>query len=62
MTAEPFLRIERGTLTDDEIVALTIVLAAAVADDAPNQERAQVHWLPLGRRPAFVPQLSWRAA
>ncbi|MDH6129088.1 acyl-CoA carboxylase epsilon subunit [Kitasatospora sp. GP82] len=61
MTEHAVLRIERGSLTDEELAALTAVLAARIAAlrqaSAPPAVRRVV-----GTRPAYHSPLSWQQA
>jgi hypothetical protein len=64
---EPLVRITRGTLTDDELAALTAVLmarAAAVQQAAPAAHVVEpiARWQRLERRPAYFSPFSWQQA
>ncbi|GAA1152523.1 hypothetical protein F4556_004118 [Kitasatospora gansuensis] len=63
--AEPLLRIVRGTLSDEELAALTAVLmaraaAAHTATAAPVEPIAT--WSRIERRPAYYSPVSWQQA
>ncbi|WP_405017927.1 acyl-CoA carboxylase subunit epsilon [Kitasatospora sp. NBC_00070] len=68
MTAnpEPLLRIVRGTLSDEELAALTAVLLARAA--AAQQAAATAvtepiaTWSRIERRPAYYSPVSWQQA
>ncbi|MFE7562153.1 acyl-CoA carboxylase subunit epsilon [Kitasatospora sp. NPDC057500] len=66
-SAEPLVRIVRGSLTDEELAALTAVLMARAA--AAQQAAATVspvepiaNWQRLERRPAYYSPVSWQWA
>ncbi|MBD0676364.1 acyl-CoA carboxylase epsilon subunit [Kitasatospora sp. NPDC091335] len=64
-SAEPLVRIVRGSLTDEELAALTAVLAARAAAQqaaaaAPVEPIAS--WQRLERRPAYYSPVSWQQA
>ncbi|MGA5818744.1 acyl-CoA carboxylase epsilon subunit [Kitasatospora sp. NPDC094028] len=66
-TAEPLIQIVRGSLSDEELAALTAVLAAraaaaqqATAAAAPMEPIAS--WQRLERRPAYYSPVSWQQA
>ncbi|MCC9310786.1 acyl-CoA carboxylase subunit epsilon, partial [Kitasatospora sp. RB6PN24] len=61
---EPLVRIVRGSLTDDELAALTAVLMARAAAQpavpaAPAVEPI-ARWQRLERRPAYFSPFSWQ--
>ncbi|KQV18599.1 MULTISPECIES: acyl-CoA carboxylase subunit epsilon [unclassified Kitasatospora] len=63
--AEPLLRIVRGTLSDEELAALTAVLMARAAASqhaaaAPAEPIAT--WSRVERRPAYYSPVSWQQA
>ncbi|TQF04935.1 acyl-CoA carboxylase subunit epsilon [Kitasatospora acidiphila] len=64
---EPLVRITRGTLTDDELAALTAVLMAraaavqAVPAASPVVEPI-ARWQRLERRPVYFSPFSWQQA
>ncbi|MER5862408.1 acyl-CoA carboxylase subunit epsilon [Kitasatospora sp. NPDC002040] len=63
--AEPLLRIVRGTLTDEELAALTAVLmarAAAVQTAAVAPAEPIATWSRIERRPAYWSPVSWQQA
>ncbi|MEU8027637.1 acyl-CoA carboxylase subunit epsilon [Streptomyces sp. NPDC049099] len=66
MTDHPFLRVERGQATDEELAAVMVVLLArsgAVADPAEQTPTVQApRWLRLERSAAFCPPHSWQIA
>jgi Acyl-CoA carboxylase epsilon subunit len=68
MTEEtrPFLRIVRGTPDDEELAALTVVLAGLAAADRPSEEPApRSRWADrsvLVRRPLPFGPGAWRAS
>ncbi|MER6394598.1 MULTISPECIES: acyl-CoA carboxylase epsilon subunit [unclassified Kitasatospora] len=66
-SAEPLVRIVRGSLDDEELAALTAVLLAraaaaqqAAAAAAPIEPIAS--WQRLERRPAYYSPVSWQQA
>ncbi|MBV6696318.1 acyl-CoA carboxylase subunit epsilon [Kitasatospora aureofaciens] len=64
-SAEPLVRIVRGSLTDEELAALTAVLMARAAAQqavavAPVEPIAS--WQRLERRPAYYSPVSWQQA
>ncbi|MGW4382620.1 acyl-CoA carboxylase epsilon subunit [Kitasatospora sp. NPDC004531] len=64
---EPLVRIVRGSLTDEELAALTAVLAARAAQAAAvataNQAVEPIAtWSRLERRPAYFSPVSWQQA
>ncbi|MFJ9840717.1 acyl-CoA carboxylase subunit epsilon [Kitasatospora sp. NPDC101155] len=65
-SAEPLVRIVRGSLSDEELAALTAVLMARaaaaqqVAAIAPIEPIAS--WQRLERRPAYYSPVSWQQA
>ncbi|GAA2231219.1 MULTISPECIES: acyl-CoA carboxylase subunit epsilon [Kitasatospora] len=66
-SAEPLVRIVRGSLTDEELAALTAVLMArAAAAQAAAVQTAVVepiaNWQRLERRPAYFSPVSWQQA
>jgi len=66
-STEPLVRIVRGSLTDEELAALTAVLAAraavqqAAAAAAPAVEPI-AKWQRLERRTAYYSPVSWQQA
>ncbi|MEV6208594.1 acyl-CoA carboxylase subunit epsilon [Kitasatospora sp. NPDC051914] len=65
-SAEPLVRIVRGSLTDEELAAVTAVLlaraaAAQQAASAPAVEPI-ASWQRLERRPAYYSPVSWQQA
>ncbi|MFE6051227.1 acyl-CoA carboxylase subunit epsilon [Kitasatospora sp. NPDC056446] len=65
-SAEPLVRIVRGSLTDEELAALTAVLMAraAVAQQAAAASPIEpiANWQRLERRPAYYSPVSWQQA
>ncbi|MFI9360632.1 acyl-CoA carboxylase epsilon subunit [Kitasatospora sp. NPDC053057] len=65
-SAEPLVRIVRGNLSDEELAALTAVLAARAAVAQQAAAAAQVEpiarWQRLERRPAYYSPVSWQQA
>ncbi|MFH9352659.1 acyl-CoA carboxylase epsilon subunit [Kitasatospora sp. NPDC017646] len=65
-SAEPLVRIVRGSLSDEELAALTAVLAARAAVAQQAAAAAQVEpiarWQRLERRPAYYSPVSWQQA
>ncbi|MFD8701680.1 acyl-CoA carboxylase epsilon subunit [Kitasatospora sp. NPDC059648] len=65
-SAEPLVRIVRGSLSAEELAALTAVLAARTAVARPTAAVAQVepiaNWQRLERRPAYYSPVSWQQA
>ena len=65
-SAEPLIRVTRGTLTDEELAALTAVLltraAAAQHAAAPAAIEPIARWQRLERRPAYYSPVSWQQA
>ncbi|MFE9426705.1 acyl-CoA carboxylase subunit epsilon [Kitasatospora sp. NPDC006697] len=64
---EPLVRVTRGSLTDEELAALTAVLMAraAVAQQAtaaPVRLEPIARWQRLERRPAYHSPFSWQQA
>ncbi|GAA5002512.1 acyl-CoA carboxylase subunit epsilon [Kitasatospora paranensis] len=65
-SAESLVRIVRGSLTDEELAALTAVLLSRAA--AAQQARAArsvepiASWQRLERRPAYYSPVSWQQA
>ncbi|MFD0275916.1 acyl-CoA carboxylase subunit epsilon [Kitasatospora sp. NPDC127111] len=66
-SAEPLVRIVRGSLSDEELAALTAVLMARAA--AAQQAATAVapvepiaNWHRLERRPAYFSPVSWQQA
>ncbi|MBP0450713.1 acyl-CoA carboxylase subunit epsilon [Kitasatospora sp. RG8] len=62
---EPLVRIVRGSLSDEELAALTAVLMARAADrqaaaSAPVEPIAT--WQRRERRPAYFSPVSWQQA
>ncbi|MBV2154547.1 acyl-CoA carboxylase epsilon subunit [Kitasatospora sp. SUK 42] len=65
-SAEPLVRIVRGSLSDEELAALTAVLLARAAAGQQASAIAQVepiaNWHRLERRPAYYSPVSWQQA
>ncbi|MER8100828.1 acyl-CoA carboxylase subunit epsilon [Kitasatospora sp. NPDC059811] len=65
-SAEPLVRIVRGSLSDEELAALTAVLMARAAVAQQAAATAQVepiaNWQRLERRPAYYSPVSWQQA
>jgi hypothetical protein len=65
-SAEPLVRIVRGSLTDEELAALTAVLltraAAAQQAGAARAVEPIASWQRLERRPAYYSPVSWQQA
>ncbi|KJK55436.1 acyl-CoA carboxylase epsilon subunit [Saccharothrix sp. ST-888] len=66
-SAEPLVRIVRGSLTDEELAALTaVLLARAAAVQAAAAQTVVVEpiasWQRLERRPAYYSPVSWQQA
>ncbi|MFJ9693356.1 acyl-CoA carboxylase epsilon subunit [Kitasatospora sp. NPDC101183] len=65
-SAEPLVRIVRGSLSVEELAALTAVLAAraAVAQQAAASAPVEpiANWQRLERRPAYYSPVSWQQA
>ncbi|MGK4581429.1 acyl-CoA carboxylase subunit epsilon [Kitasatospora sp. HPMI-4] len=65
-SAEPLVRIVRGSLTDEELAALTAVLMtrAAAAQAAVHTAVVEpiANWQRLERRPAYFSPASWQQA
>ncbi|MEU8920834.1 acyl-CoA carboxylase subunit epsilon [Kitasatospora sp. NPDC048545] len=65
-SAEPLVRIVRGSLTDEELAALTAVLMAraAAAQQAGTASPIEpiANWQRLERRPAYYSPVSWQQA
>ncbi|MER7668029.1 acyl-CoA carboxylase subunit epsilon [Kitasatospora sp. NPDC096128] len=65
-SAEPLVRIVRGSLSDEELAALTAVLMARAAAAQQAAATAQVepiaNWQRLERRPAYYSPVSWQQA
>jgi hypothetical protein len=64
---EPLFRITRGSLTDDELAALTAVLMARAATERQAAAAAPVvepiaRWQRLERRPSYFSPFSWQQA
>ncbi|GAA1969969.1 acyl-CoA carboxylase subunit epsilon [Kitasatospora viridis] len=63
---EPLVRVTRGSLTDEELAALTAVLmarAAAVQAAAPAARIEPIaRWQRLERRPSYFSPFSWQQA
>ncbi|GAB2697810.1 acyl-CoA carboxylase epsilon subunit [Kitasatospora kifunensis] len=63
---EPLLRVTRGSLTDEELAALTAVLLARAAASQQASTLAPVEpiarWRRLERHPAYSSPVSWRQA
>ncbi|MFI9269381.1 acyl-CoA carboxylase subunit epsilon [Kitasatospora sp. NPDC052896] len=67
IAAEPLVKITRGSLTVEELAALTAVLTArAAAAQQASQAVASVEpiarWSRLERRPAYFSPVSWQQA
>ncbi|WP_327067472.1 acyl-CoA carboxylase subunit epsilon [Kitasatospora sp. NBC_01250] len=65
--AEPLVRVTRGTLSDEELAALTaVLLARAAASAAPAAGLAPVEpiarWQRLDRHPVYYSPVSWQWA
>ncbi|GAA2129669.1 hypothetical protein GCM10009760_01160 [Kitasatospora kazusensis] len=65
-SAESLVRIVRGSLTDEELAAVTAVLmaraaSARLAAAAPTVEPI-ARWSRLERRPAYYSPVSWQQA
>ncbi|MEV4556660.1 acyl-CoA carboxylase epsilon subunit [Kitasatospora sp. NPDC049285] len=64
--SEPLVRIVRGSLTTEELAALTAVLAArqaaAAAATAVQAAEPIATWSRLERRPAYFSPVSWQQA
>ncbi|MFI9081886.1 acyl-CoA carboxylase subunit epsilon [Streptomyces sioyaensis] len=56
---EPLFRVVRGTVTDSELAALTVVL---LARSSPEPMPTSVTPLAAWRRPAYTQPLSWQEA
>ncbi|MED7951623.1 MULTISPECIES: acyl-CoA carboxylase subunit epsilon [unclassified Streptomyces] len=66
-SAEPLVRIVRGSLTDEELAALTAVLMARAASaqhaaSAASPVEPIANWQRLERRPAYYSPVSWQWA
>lgn len=65
-SAEPLVRIVRGSLTDEELAAVTAVLlaraAAAQQIAAARAAEPIARWQRLERRPAYFSPVSWQQA
>ncbi|MGW2252281.1 acyl-CoA carboxylase subunit epsilon [Kitasatospora sp. NPDC001660] len=65
-SAEPLVRIVRGSLSDEELAALTAVLMAHAAAAQQAAVVAPVepiaNWQRLERRPAYYSPVSWQQA
>ncbi|MEV0191949.1 acyl-CoA carboxylase subunit epsilon [Kitasatospora purpeofusca] len=65
-SAEPLVRIVRGSLSDEELAALTAVLmaraAAAQQAGASSPVEPIANWQRLERRPAYFSPVSWQWA
>ncbi|MEU9079222.1 acyl-CoA carboxylase subunit epsilon [Kitasatospora sp. NPDC004745] len=65
-SAEPLVRIVRGSLSDEELAALTAVLMARAAAAQQAGAAALVEpiatWQRLDRRPAYYSPVSWQQA
>jgi Acyl-CoA carboxylase epsilon subunit len=62
MTASPLVRVVKGSLTDEELAALTAVVlwrAAANGPAAHARPRSTARWQRPERRPAYSPPHSW---
>ncbi|QKW20070.1 acyl-CoA carboxylase subunit epsilon [Kitasatospora sp. NA04385] len=63
---EPLVRIVRGSLTAEEMAALTAVLAARAAVAAATSAAPVVEpvatWSRIERRPAYFSPVSWQQA
>lgn len=63
MLAEPFLRIDGGQPSDEELAALTVVLSTLVNEVVEPSVRAlPARWLCPERRAVFEAAHSWRLA
>ncbi|TNC20675.1 acyl-CoA carboxylase subunit epsilon [Amycolatopsis alkalitolerans] len=66
MSEKPLLRIVRGTPDDEELAALTAVIAAvAAAPDEPSRDEPRSRWADraaLLRRPPRPGEGAWRAS
>jgi hypothetical protein len=64
--SEPLVRVTRGTLTDEELAALTAVLLARSAAAQQAAALAPVEpiarWQRLERRPVYYSPVSWQWA
>ncbi|GAA1221130.1 hypothetical protein GCM10009665_09100 [Kitasatospora nipponensis] len=65
-SAQPLVRIVRGSLSDEELAALTAVLMARAAAGRQAAALAPVEpiarWQRLERRPAYYSPVSWQQA
>ncbi|MGF1427380.1 acyl-CoA carboxylase subunit epsilon [Kitasatospora sp. LaBMicrA B282] len=64
-SAEPLIKITRGTLSDEELAALTAVLtarAAAAQQPAVAVVREITNWQRPERRPVYYSPVSWQWA
>ncbi|WP_030232188.1 acyl-CoA carboxylase subunit epsilon [Streptomyces sp. NRRL S-350] len=65
-SAEPLVHIVRGSLTDEELAALTAVLMARAAAAQQAAAAAPMEpiatWHRLERRPAYFSPVSWQQA
>ena len=64
MNEDSVVRVVKGSLTAEELAALTAVLVAraAVAPRAPARSVPIVRWQRLERYPAYSPPHSWHSA
>ncbi|MFI5532545.1 acyl-CoA carboxylase subunit epsilon [Kitasatospora sp. NPDC051853] len=67
MSTEPLVRIVRGSLSDEELAALTAVLmaraaAAQTAAAAAPAVEPIATWSRIERRPAYFSPVSWQQA
>ncbi len=65
-SAEPLIRVTRGTLTDEELAAVTAVLLTRAAAGRRQAAAAAIepiaNWQRLERRPAYYSPVSWQQA
>ena len=64
---EPMIRVTRGSLSDEELAALTaVLLARAAAQQAAAAAASRLEpiarWQRLERRPAYYSPVSWQQA
>ncbi|TDT97662.1 acyl-CoA carboxylase epsilon subunit-like protein [Streptomyces sp. 846.5] len=64
MNEDSAVRVVKGSLTAEELAALTAVLVAraAVASRAPARSIPIVRWRRLERSPSYSPPHSWHSA
>ena len=64
-TADPLVRVVKGTLADEELAALTAVLlvraAAAPSGKSAGSGKAQARWQRPERRPDYRSPVSWHS-